>query len=183
MFLMLKNKSWLFFIVLVLAVLAIYFVSTRNMDSKGYVFDPRNATYEIEGREIILMNGEAKIETAPGSESKITVRYFGNEAEGDLNGDGLKDKAFLITQDGGGSGLFYYAVVALKNSSGYKITNPFFIGDRIAPQSTYIPENSMELQVNYAERRPEEPMTAQPSMGATKLLKVNSDGVLEGLMK
>lgn len=182
---MIKNKIWSFIVVLALAgiVVAVYFISTRNMDSKVYVFNPRNSTYEIEGKEITLVNGEAQIETVAGSASKTIVRYFGNEAEGDLNGDGLKDKAFLITQDGGGSGLFYYAVVALKNSSGYKITNSFFIGDRIAPQSTYIPENSMELQVNYAERRPEEPMTAQPSIGAVKLLKVNSDGVLEGLMK
>jgi hypothetical protein len=168
---------------LVLAVLIGYFVSTRNMDSKIYVFDPRNATYEIEGKEILLINGEAQIETTPGSASKTIVRYFGNEVEGDLNGDGLKDKAFLITQDGGGSGLFYYAVVALKIVDGYKITNSFFIGDRIAPQSTYIPLNSMELQVNYAERKLGEPMTSEPSVGAVKLLKVTSEGVLEGLMK
>lgn len=111
------------------------------------------------------------------------TKYFGNEARGDLNGDGLEDVAYLITQDGGGSGTFYYAVVALKTAEGYKNTNSFFIGDRIAPQSTYIPINSRELQVNYAERRPGEPMSTVPSVGATLFLKVTDAGVLEGLMK
>jgi hypothetical protein len=112
-----------------------------------------------------------------------TTRYFGNETRRDLNGDGEEDRAYLITQDGGGSGLFYYAVVDIKTPTGYKTTNAFFIGDRIAPQSLYIPKNSMELQVNYAERNPGEPMTTKPSRGVTKLLKVTPEGVLEGLMK
>ena len=111
------------------------------------------------------------------------AKYFGNEARGDLNGDGLEDKAYLVTRDNGGSGTFYYAVVELKTADGYKKTNEFFIGDRIAPQNMYIPKNSQELQVNYAERKPGEPMTTRPSVGVTKLLKVTKDGVLEGLMK
>jgi hypothetical protein len=137
----------------------------------------------IDGKEVSLQNGISETEAAPGSASKIVTRYFGNEAEGDLTGDGKPDRAFLITQETGGSGLFYYAVVAVRTDFGYKNTNAFFIGDRIAPQSTYIPKNSRELQVNYAERRKGEPMTAQPSQGAVVLLKVTPAGVLEGLMK
>jgi hypothetical protein len=95
--------------------------------------------------------------------------------------DGIEDAAFLITQDQGGSGTFFYAVVAIKTPTGYKYTNAFFIGDRIAPQSNRIDNN--ELSVFYAERNPGEPMTTKPSVGAVKLLKVNKNGVLEGLMK
>lgn len=116
------------------------------------------------------------------TDDSITT-YFGNEASGDLDGDGKADIAYLITQEGGGSGLFYYAVVALKTDTGYKLTNLFFIGDRIAPQSTYISESVRELHINYAERKNDEPMTVAPSVGAVKLLKVTPDGVLEGLMK
>lgn len=144
-------------------------------------FDPKNATYNIDGNEITLINGEAETEVAPGSASKMTTWYFGNEATGDLNGDGKDDMAYLIAQDSGGSGLFYYAVVALKKDSGYEITNTFFVGDRIAPQSTRIV--ARELHVNFAERKPGEPMSAEPSVGATLLLKVTPSGVLEGLMK
>ena len=145
--------------------------------------DPKNATYVIASSSVTLTNGVSVTEAAPGSASKITTRYFGNDATGDLNGDGLPDTAFLITQDTGGSGLFYYAVVAMKTTTGYKMTNAFLIGDRIAPQSTEINSSAMELRVNYAERKPGEPMTAQPSQGATLFLKVTPDGVLNGLMQ
>ncbi|MBI5732663.1 hypothetical protein HY967_01745 [Candidatus Jorgensenbacteria bacterium] len=150
---------------------------------KSVVFDPKNTAYEIEGRIFTLINGVSEVEAVPGSASKITTRYFGNEATGDLNGDGMTDTAFLITQDGGGSGTFYYAVAVLKTQNGYKTTNAFFIGDRIAPQSTEINVSAMELHVNYAERKPGEPMTVQPSLGAVKLLKVTPEGKLTGLMQ
>lgn len=153
------------------------------------VSELRNSTFEVEGNPVTLANGVSEKEILLGATSKLTTRYFGNEAFGDLNGDGVKDVAFLITQDGGGSGLFYYAVAAIKAPSGYKMTNAFFIGDRIAPQTTEIHElefhgiKQAEIRVNYAERRRDEPMSARPSVGATKLLKVTPDGVLEGLMK
>jgi hypothetical protein len=172
-----KNKIWLGMAVLITVGMVVYFVSVRNVSPKQFVFDPKNATYEIEGIKINLVNGEAQVETVPGSASKTTIRYFGNEAEGDLNGDGLKDKVFLITQDGGGSGLFYYAVVALKNTDGYKITNSFFIGDRIAPQTTEIRDN--KLIVNYAERPVGAPMTERPSMGVSRYLEVVNSKLVE----
>jgi len=91
--------------------------------------------------------------------------------------------AFIVTQSTGGSGLFYYAVVALNTPTGYKTTNAFFIGDRISPQSTEIHSDSEELHINFAERKAGEPFTTPPSVGAVLLLKVTSSGMLEGLMK
>lgn len=157
-----------------------FWQTTETPDIKT-LFDAKNATFTIEEKSITLANGVSEISVVPGSASKTITRYFGNEEMGDLNGDGRADAAFLITQETGGSGLFYYAVVALKtNDNEYKTTNAVFIGDRISPQSTYISENPMELQVNYADRKPNEPMSAQPSIGKTLYLKVNSDGVLFG---
>lgn len=147
------------------------------------VFDGRNSTIVVEGVSVTLKNGVAEVAAAPNSSQKITTRYFGNEAKGDVNGDGREDVAFLISQSGGGTGLFYYAVVALGTSDGYKTTNAFLVGDRIAPQTTQIQSDARELRVNYAERAAGEPMTAQPSVGATLYLKVTNAGVLEGLMK
>ncbi|MFA6158185.1 MAG: hypothetical protein WC763_00955 [Candidatus Paceibacterota bacterium] len=120
---------------------------------------------------------------------RAVAGYFGNEASGDLTGDGRDDRAFLVTRDEGGSGTFYYAIVAIATSTsvtapqGYYLTNPFLVGDRIAPQSTEINASARELHVNYAERNPGEPMTTSPSRGAVLLLKVTSAGVLEGLMR
>jgi hypothetical protein len=136
-----------------------------------------DASYEIDGRVVVLVDGLAEVEAAPGSASKITTRVFGNEAMGDLNGDGKEDIAFLLTQDGGGSGTFFYVVVALKTDDGYTGTSAVLLGDRIAPQTTEI--HGTELIVNYAERAPGEPMTAQPSIGVSKYLKVVDGELVE----
>lgn len=144
-------------------------------EAAGY----QNLTFEVEGIMVSLVNGISEVEAAPGSAIKIVTKYFGNEAFGDLNGDGKEDVAFLITQDGGGSGTFYYIVAALKTETGYQGTNAIFLGDRIAPQTTQI-ENGL-IVVNYADRKPDEPITAQPSVGVSKRIKVLDGKLVEGL--
>lgn len=155
----------------------------KESPSVSSSFDGKNTTFLINGQEVTLVNGVSEVQAAPGSASKVTTTYFGNELTGDLTGDKVPDTAYLVTQTTGGSGVFYYAVVAMKTESGHKNTNAFLIGDRIAPQPMYIPGGTTELNVNFVERRAGEPMTAQPSQGAVTLLKVTKEGVLEGLMK
>jgi hypothetical protein len=147
------------------------------------VFDAKNTSFTIDGVPVALVNGIAEQESAPGSASKIVTRYFGNNAVGDANGDGMEDEVFLVTQETGGSGIFYYAVVAMQTSTGYTTTNAFFLGDRIAPQPTEINTPGMEIRVNYAERKPGEPMTARPSQGVTKFLRITPEGVLGELTR
>lgn len=130
----------------------------------------RDVTYVVDGKPVALKNGVLEVESAPGSASKITTRVFGNEATGDLNGDGQADVAFVLTQSPGGSGTFYYVVAALKTGTAYTGTNAVLLGDRIAPQTTRVVNGVIE--VNYADRKPGEPMTAQPSVGVTKRLQV-----------
>lgn len=180
------NKTLIAVLLLVLLVGGAYLLAKRpanisTLPQSG--FDGRNSTFTIDGTPVTLVNGISETPAAPGSASKVTTRYFGNEATGDLDGNGIPDHAFLVTQNSGGSGTFYYAVVALTGIDNYKLTNAFLIGDRIAPQSTEIHADAGELHVNYAERAPGEPMSAQPSVGAVLLLKVTPAGVLEGLMK
>jgi hypothetical protein len=130
----------------------------------------KDATYIVEGESITLVNGIAEKEIAPGSASKQITKYFGNEATGDLNFDGKPDVAFLLTQDNGGSGTFFYVVAALKTDAGYQGTNAIFLGDRIAPQSTEI--QGGELIVNFADRNPGEPFSVQPSLGVSKYFQI-----------
>lgn len=146
------------------------------------VFDGKNSTFEINGQSVTLKNGSSEIEIAPGSASKINTVYFGNEATGDLTGDGRPDTAFLVKQVTGGTGVFYYVVVAIKTETGFKTTNAFLIGDRIAPQTTQINISAKELYINFAERKPGEPMVTQPSVGATLILQITPDGKLSRLM-
>ncbi len=179
-----KNTSLATGIAVVIALAAGLFIFNNDLPMPAGTpseFDRNNVKVVIEENTITLVNGVAQSQIDPNSASKVTTRYFGNEAYGDLNGDGREDVAFLVTQENGGSGLFYYVVVALQTSEGYKTTNAFYIGDRIAPQNTEI--HTGELHINFAERRPGEPMTAEPSQGAVLVLKVTPEGVLEGLMK
>lgn len=154
-----------------------------NGPTTAFTFDPKNTTYTIEGQSVTLNNGVNEADSTIGSASKTITRYFGNEAYGDVDGDDDNDLVFLITQSTGGTGTFYYAAVAYRTPVGYKLTNTFFVGDRIAPQSTEIKEDSKEIHINFAERKKGEPMSAEPSVGAVLLLKVTPEGVLEGLMK
>lgn len=130
----------------------------------GGASNPKNATYKINGSTITLKNGVSEVSAAPNSATKIITRYFGNEVKHDFDNDGREDVAFLITQETGGSGVFYYVVVALNTLSGYVGSEAVFLGDRIAPQSTHMGNNDIVV-VNYAIRKPREPFTAQPSLG------------------
>lgn len=139
--------------------------------------DYKNISYQIDGQTVTLKNGLSEVDIVPGSASKSVTRYFGNEARGDFNGDGMEDVAFLLTQNNGGSGTFYYLVVALKNKSGYQGTNGILLGDRIAPQTTEWRDGF--ITVNYADRKPGEPMTTQPSVGISRHFKVNAGQLIE----
>ncbi len=141
----------------------------------------RNASFTVNGTLVALVDGMSSI---PGENSaaRTTTRYLGNEAEGDLNGDGQKDRAFWISQDAAGTGTFYYVVVALNNGQGYTTTNAFPVGDRIAPQAMQIRSEARELHVNFADRKRGKPMTTPPSEEKVLLLKVTPEGVLTGLM-
>ena len=136
-----------------------------------------DVTFLIEGVPVTFVDGRVEAPAAPGSSAKVVTEYFGNAAAGDVNADGTPDVAFILTQNSGGSGTFYYVVVALLGKSGYEGTNAVLLGDRVAPQTTEIRDGI--LMVNYAVRAPGAPMTAQPSVGVTKYLKVEGTTLVE----
>ena len=128
--------------------------------------DPKNATYLIEGSSVQLVDGKAESDAAPGSASKTITTYFGNDASGDLNGDGKDDIAFILTQSRGGSGTYFYGAALMSSGEGFVGSNAVYLGDRIAPQATTIQNGKVTF--NYADRTGGEPMTAQPSVGMSK---------------
>ncbi len=138
----------------------------------------RNCKYKVENNDVALANGYSTEEIIPGSASRLVTQYFGNEAKGDFNADGFDDTAFLLTQSMGGSGTFYYLAVALGSKNGQCIgTNAFFLGDRIAPQTTEFKNG--EIIVNFAERKSGESMSATPSVGVSKYFKVTGNNLIE----
>lgn len=178
---------WIIAVVLVLGGGYLWFTNAtdRMREPVVAVSDHKNVAYFIEGERVQLKNGMAESDTAPGSASRITTRYFGNELKVDLNGDGREDVVFLLAQERGGSGTFFYAVAALNTKEGYRGSDGYFLGDRIAPQSTVVSQNPRQkgvVVVNYADRKPGEPMTARPSVGKSAYLKLNADTMQWGIV-
>jgi hypothetical protein len=138
--------------------------------------DAKNATYEIDGRDVTLTGGVSSVPAAPGSASMIVTRYFGNDVKADINNDGRQDIVFLLSQETGGSGTFYYVAAVLGTPTGYRGTNAILLGDRIAPQATEFRDG--EIIVNYADRAPGESMATQPSIGVSRYFRIH-DGRLE----
>jgi len=133
---------------------------------------PMDASYRIEGRNVLLYHGRAEEETIPGSMMKSTVAVFGRPVFGDLDGDGDDDAGLILVHNPGGSGTFFSVAAALNRNGMYQGTNAVLLGDRIAPHDLDI-RNGV-IVVNFAERGPTEPMTAPPTVGRTKYLKVKA---------
>lgn len=156
------------FVALVIAL--IFFVSKSTPEKQADAIpsgaDPANTTYLIEGERVLLTEGVFEASAAPDSSSTIRTIIFGQPVIGDLDGDGDQDMALVLQRDMGGSGLFYYLTVALQNpDTTAQGTNALFLGDRIAPQTIEIRDGMIIF--NYAQRKPDEPMTAQPSVGVS----------------
>ena len=161
-------------IVIVIVGWVVYTLSLRGTSTTS--MDPKNATYTIEGQPVTLVNGVSVVPAAPGSASMVTTRYFGNEVSHDFNGDGRLDTAFLLTQNTGGSGTFYYVVVALNTTRGYVGSTGLLLGDRIAPQTTEMSQNPATpdvIVVNYADRKVGESFAVAPSVGKSLWLKLD----------
>jgi hypothetical protein len=183
------KKTLYFLLVLVLLALALFLykgVKAPTGSESLLVGGYKDAVYKIDGQLVKLTDGVSEMEAAPGSASKTVTKYFGNEIKTDLNGDGVEDVAFILTQNSGGSGTFYYAVAAIKTNEGYLGSDGYPLGDRIAPQSTNLSPNLKQKYVvvfNYAVRKSGEPMTASPSVGKSAYLKVDPKTMQWGVVQ
>lgn len=156
-------KTILGLVVAVAIIGAGYYVYTNKSTAK-------QSAFTINGETVTLVNGTYEKESAPGSASKTTTTYFGNETKGDFNNDGTTDSAFLVTQSTGGSGTFFYLATTLGGEA-------VLLGDRISPQSTEYMDG--KIVVNYADRKAGEPMTTQPSVGVSKYFEVKGGALIE----
>ena len=188
-----SNKTIISIIIVIIVLVVIYLLvkkptqliqANNNTQLAGQKVDlsgAKNATYKIDGQDVTLKDGVSVVEAAPGSASKITTTYFGNEVVKDLNGDGRPDVAFLITQNSGGSGTFFYVVAALNTPTGYVGSDAYLLGDRISPQTTESGTGNIVV-VNYMDRAPSDPMTTQPSVGKTVQLLLDTNTMQWGVV-
>lgn len=169
-----KFKYFIFIFVGMKVVVILFFAISGYLYSADVITNTannhRNTSFAIGGESMRV--GE-------------TLQYFGNELLVDLNNDGLEDVVFLVTHQPGGSGVFYYAVAALRTENGYKGSDGYFLGDRIAPQSIEVSQNPRHrnvVVVNYADRDLGQPMTASPSVGKSTYLKLDVERMQWGIV-
>lgn len=169
-------------LIIILSIIgfSVYRFNFTNDDvyvDKGEKINSKDTTYLIENKYVTLKNGRSESEETPGSTTKTITMYFGNDATGDLNNDGKNDTAFLLTQNTGGSGTFFYVVAAINTGNGFNGTNAIYLGDRIAPQTTELRDGL--IIVNYADRKPKEAFSVPPSNGMSKFFKIYNGKLVE----
>lgn len=125
--------------------------------------DVKNLSYTVGSEAFVLTNGRSEIQSEQNSTTKNTLSIFGEPVYGDLNSDGVNDAAILLAHEPGGSGTFYYAVLAINTNGNYEATEAMFLGDRIAPQTVEIHDG--RAVYNIAIRKGTDPMTTPPSIG------------------
>ncbi len=181
-------------LVLIILGLGIYKFNFTNNDiyvENGEQINFHDGTYIIDGQKVTLKNGISEVEAAPGSTSKIITKYFGNDLKHDINGDGTTDNIFFVTQETGGSGVFYYVVALVSTPSGLVGSDGVLVGDRISPQAIKIDEgkttNGTKRQnvivVNYADRKSGESFTVVPSVGKSIWLKLDPKTMQFGVVE
>lgn len=137
----------------------------------------KNLKLTIDGQTFALSGGAAEVEAAPGSATKNTALIVGEPVAGDANGDGKPDEALLISNDPGGSGTFYYAVVAVADGGGYRASNAVLLGDRIEPQGIEFADGHFVYR--FLERRPGQPMSDAPTV--EKSVSIHFDPATGGI--
>lgn len=151
-----------------------YIYNEKQVDDR-VVADPKDGWYLFSNEWVHLVDGKAEVTSGVGSTS---YQYFGNEARGDIDGNGDEDVVFLVTQNPGGSGTFFFLVGAIKEERGYRGTHAMLIGDRIAPQTTEFRDG--RIIVNYADRKAGEPFTTAPSEGKSLFAKYDPIDMMFG---
>ncbi len=180
------GRTIVIIIILLFVGLIAVFKSFNNYiyeEKQGYAAnDYKNAEYVFEGERVRLTNGSAVTDVVPASSSKVTTTYLGHEIFFDLNDDGREDVFFLLTQNKGGSGTFYYAVAALNTERGYVGSEAILLGDRITIQNTEKGKYKI-LIVNYADRALQDNFSTPASINKTIWLLLDPVTMQFGLVE
>ncbi len=125
--------------------------------------DPANATFYFDDGPIKLKNGKVSLNITGSAISVDTNLAKEPVAYGDINGDGKNDAVIILSQDGGGSGIFVYLAAYVSGNVEYKGSNAVFIGDRISPESITVLKSGL-VTFEYLDRDEKDPMTTEPTL-------------------
>lgn len=120
--------------------------------------DYKDAIYRVGNKDVTLLGGQHTEPAAPDSAAQDVTRVVEPpEHVGGVLG-GRPAVALFLSEEGAGSGTFYYAAVVFGDGRG----TTFQIGDRIQPIGIAI--NGDDLVVSYLDRKPDEPMAVPPTV-------------------
>lgn len=161
------KKPMLVGLVAGIAALGLLFAAIRSAQDEQRNAAPslialQNLTIAIDGENFTMSNGVAANESAPGSAGMNTVRIVGDPVAADVTGSGKPDAALLIRNDPGGSGTFYYAVLAVNDNGSYRATNALPLGDRIVPQTVDVIDGRFVYR--FLERGADQSMAEAPKI-------------------
>lgn len=134
----------------------------------------KNASFLLEGSNVQLTDGISAVPIENSSLVNLT-KYYGCPSSGQLEDKKTAALSFVISNESGGSGTFYYLAAAVEKDGGYIIIDPVFIGDRIKPIETSI--NNGILIISYLDRAAGEGYSAEPSIQKNRKFKV-ADGII-----
>lgn len=158
----------------------IYFSQTDRkiiiQESAGNTLGIDDADYIIEGKLVDMNDGISEVDI-DNSTSKIITKYFSSKNIEDINNDAYDDAIVILTQEAGGTDIFYYAALALGYKNGYHGTNAILLGDRIVPQTEEYKKGI--ITINYTDRAEGQAMSEEPNLGVSKYLSWEDDKLKE----
>lgn len=145
----------------------------RTQKPAGPLIDYKDAIYRIGTQDVTLLGGQHTAPAAPDSAAQDVTRVIEppEHAGGKLGG--RPAVAVFLSEEGGGSGTFYYAAVVFADGRG----TTFRIGDRIQPVSIAI--NGDDLVVSYLDRKPDEPMVVPPTVPRERHFAYMNEQIVE----
>ncbi len=166
------KKFLILIIILTLGFGALYYMrgdnegATTQNDSGDKVFrpDPKSATFRFDDSSVTLSNGKGV--EKDGNTVIQETNLLDERAYGDLNSDGEEDAVVLLSQSGGGSGVFIYVAGYVSGPVSYKGTSAIFLGDRISPQSVSV--SGGVVTVKYLDRNPDQAFAEEPTVPTSK---------------
>ncbi len=125
-----------------------------------------------------LMDGVFEEAAAPDSATKPKIWLGDVQALGDVNGDGAEDALVTLVVDPGGSGTFTYLALVLNEEGTAKPLAAVLLGDRVVVKSLALEPG--KVVVRLLTRKPDEPMSAEPTVEVTRWFKLLGDRLVEG---
>ena len=139
------------------------------------ILNPEDATYDLDGGSVTLVDGESSTPAAPGSATNILTTLSTRQSYAYLDGDAVADAASILSYQPGGTGTFSYLSVILSGSTSPAPTMQ--LGDRITIER--LAAGHGRIVVTYLDRNPGEPFAATPTVPMTRTFVVEAGALVE----